>query len=78
MVKHCALTDMWYVMPYILSASTSWVMSDPSVTRRVSFYVSLGVEVHVTPAPHQGALVVFGYTYVHVNTIHLIYTGAYV
>ena len=33
------------------------------------------VEVYVPQGPHQGAPVVFGYTYVHATTIHLIYIG---
>jgi hypothetical protein len=34
------------------------------------------VEFSVPPGPHQGAPVVFGYTYVHANNVHLIFLGA--
>ena len=38
---------------------------------------SESVEVYIPPGPHQGAPVVFGYTYLHVKDVHLIYIGTY-
>jgi hypothetical protein len=52
----------------------------------VGFGNSTGFLLHVVgwwrstslPGPHQGAPVVFTYTYLYTNTVHLIYIGAYV
>ena len=39
--------------------------------------MSLGDTVHVPSGPHQGVPVVFGYTYGHVKSVHLMYIGVH-